>query len=399
MLVKAGLLIDGTGAPPVHNCILAIEHGLIAAVGRETDFACDDVDTAVDYSACCLLPGLIDCHVHLFLEGVADIKVRESRWREPRDVTLLRAAGNLARTLRQGVTAVRDLGGPAAIGATLKKAVGDGVLAGPRILTCHQAISAPGGHFHYAGGREADGPSDVAKAVREQVKAGADVIKLMLTGIVNFRSESAGSPELSLTEVRAAVREAGRFGRTVSVHANGVAGMQTALAAGVRTVEHGALLDETTVDRLAASEAYWVPTLTPFIQMFAYARQEVVASLPPAALERVLDRHAAMVRRAALAGAKIVAGTDAGSLGVNHGEVWQEVAALSEIGLPPLAAIAAATGLAAKACGLEGEAGVIAVGRPADLIVVPGNPLIDIKLLGQVSEVYKNGVARRESRP
>lgn len=395
MLVKTGLLIDGTGAPPVHNCILAVEDGRIAAVGRQSDFAADAVQAAVDHSSCCLLPGLIDCHVHLFLEGVAEVKAREERWREPRDITLLRAAKNAERSLWQGVTAVRDLGGPASIGATLKKAVGDGVLSGPRILTCHQAISAPGGHFHYAGGREADGPSDVAKAVREQVKAGADVIKLMATGIVNFRSESAGAVQLSLAEIKAAVREAGRFGRPVSVHANGPAGVQTALTAGVRTLEHGALLDEATVARLAASETYWVPTLSPFNQMLAYARQAAVASLPPAGLERIIVRHAAMVRRAIAAGAKVVAGTDAGSLGVNHGEVWREVAALAELGLPALAAIAAATGLAAEACGLGGEAGVIAAGRPADFIVVAGNPLTDIKLLGQVVRVYKDGIAIR----
>lgn len=391
MLFRAGMLIDGTGAPPMRDCFLSIEGGRVAAVGRQADFAAGAVAAAVDYSACAILPGLIDCHVHLFLEGIADMKVRGERWRDPAEITLLRAAKNTEAALRKGVTTVRDLGGPAGIATILKKAVAENVLAGPRILTCHRAISAPGGHFHYAGGREASGPTEVGRAVREQLKAGADVIKLMVTGMVNFRSESAGAIELGGLEVQAAVREAGRFARPVSVHANGSEGVKQAVAAGARTLEHGALLDAATVDLLAASGVYWVPTLTPFRRMLDYGTGHTVAALPPSGLQRVYDSHRAMVGRAIAAGARVVAGTDAGSFDVRHGEVWQEVALFVESGMPPLKAIAAATGLAAEAVGLA-DAGTIAAGKRADFIVVAGNPLADMTLLGKVAHVYKDGV-------
>jgi len=393
MLLRAGMLVDGTGGQPQYDCYIAVDGDNITAVGRETDFSSALVGQALDYSAYCLLPGLIDSHVHLFLEGIADPKERQGRWKENRDITLLRAAQNLGLTIRQGVTTVRDLAGPHGIGLALKQAVNANVLSGPGILTCNQGISVTGGHFHYAGGREADGALEIAQAVREQVQAGADCIKLMLTGCVNFQTEDAGAVELSETELTAAVAEAERHNRLVSVHANGIAGVRQALSAGVRTIEHGALLDEATTDLLSSSQTYWTPTLTPFFQMLNYSKQYVSSSLPTAGLERVYSKHCAMLRRAIAAGAKIIAGTDAGSQGVQHGDLWQELALLAQLGMAPLQAIASATGLAAKAAGISNDIGSIAAGQKADLLVIEGNPLDDIQCLRNVVQVYKKGIA------
>ncbi|MDR3588119.1 MAG: amidohydrolase family protein [Negativicutes bacterium] len=392
MLIRAGLLIDGAGNPSRKEQYLAIENGRIAAVGQQADFAADQIAQAVDYSSCSVLPGLIDTHVHLFLEGVSDLKIREQRWKEAKEMRWLRAEENLEATLKKGVTTVRDLGGPDGIGIALREAVSQKKLAGPRVLTCHRAISVTGGHFHYAGGREADGPAAMAEAVREQVGAGADCIKLMLTGIVDFRTETAGAVEMSGRELQAAVEAAHRLNRPVSVHANGSDGVRLAIAAGVQTIEHGALLDEATADLVGGGPAYWTPTLTPFLRMFDYGREHVCRTLPEAGLQRVYTRHCAMVRRGIAAGAGIVAGTDAGALGVHHGEVWQELALFVELGMPPLQAIASATGEAAAAIGVGTETGVLTPGKQADLLVVQGNPLKDIKSLRNIVQVYKAGI-------
>ncbi|EGO62985.1 metal-dependent hydrolase family protein [Acetonema longum] len=388
MLIKAGLLIDGTGSAPRQGCYLSLENGKIAAVGREGDFAGLEAEQALDYSAYTILPGLIDVHVHLFLEGISDPKARAGRWQETKEMTLLRAANNAAVTLKNGVTTVRDLAGPGGMSLALKQAVEKKVLTGPRIMTCNRAISITGGHFHYAGGREADGPDEIVKAVREQVKAGAAWIKIMLTGSVNFETGNAGPMEFSFREIQAAVTEAERFNRPVSAHANGVQAVRQALTAGVQSIEHGALLDEAAVDFLRSSPAYWAPTLTPFLQML---HQGHFSPQTQTGLEQVYAHHCAMVRRGIAAGAKIIAGTDAGAPGVQHGEVWRELGLFVELGMSPVQAIASATGLAAKAIGVT-DTGVVTAGKNADLLVIDGNPLGDIQSLRHIVQVYKKGV-------
>lgn len=307
--------------------------------------------------------------------------------------TLLRAAKNLELTLTKGVTTVRDLGGPNGIATILKQAVNQQVLKGPRVVTCNQAISITGGHFNYAGGREADGPWEMAKAVSEQVTAGAECIKLMVTGLVNFQTENAGKVEVAREELRAAVAEAQRFNRPVSVHANGDKGIRLALASGVQTIEHGALLDEATVAMFVDSPAYWTPTITAFYQMLNYSKEYVVTTLPKAGLERVYMKHCAMIKAGIEAGIKIITGTDAGALGVQHGDVWQEIALLVSLGMSPMQAITAATGQAAKAIGIERDTGVIVPGKCADFVVVKGSPLDNIRALRDVIEVYKDGIS------
>lgn len=390
-LLKIGLLMDGTGLPPRQACYLAINNGYIAGIGQAEDFAAEHVAAAVDYSQYTVIPGLIDPHVHLFLEGISDLKDRTLRWQEDKDTTLIRAVKNLAKTLRQGVTTVRDLGGPHNINLLLKKAVNKKIAAGPRVLTARQAISITGGHFHYAGGLEADGPAEIVKAVREQVKGGADCIKLMMTGCVNFVRQDAGVVELSVEEAQTAVNEAKRLNRRVAVHANGIEGVRQALAVGVSTLEHGALIDEPTAEAIVKSGVFWIPTLVPFERMLDYGRSHQTKTLPAQGVEAVYLRHQAMVRWAYQAGAKIVAGTDAGALGVEHGDVWREIALLTECGLSPAAALYAATGLAAQAVGLEQEIGTLETGKRANLVVLSGNPLADITCIRKVVKVVKDG--------
>ncbi|BBB89722.1 MAG TPA: amidohydrolase family protein [Methylomusa anaerophila] len=391
MLVKAGLLIDGTGNEPQADACFAVEKGRIIAIGRIRDFSSEQVANAVDYSGFTVLPGLIDTHVHLFLEGIFDLKERSLRWKDEKDITLIRAVKNIARTIQHGVTTIRDLGGPHNINTVLKQAVRRSVISGPRVLTCNRAISITGGHFHYAGGREADGAEEMVKAVREQARAGADCIKVMMTGCVDFNRQDAGTVELSRIEAEMLFKEASKLGKPVAVHANGIEGVRQALACGATTVEHGALLKEETVEEIVRSSAYWIPTLIPFQRMLDYSEEYNTKSLPYDGIHTVYARHREMVGRAAKMGARIVAGTDAGALGVEHGDLWWEISLLIECGLSAGAAIHAATGLAAQAIGIADEVGTLEVGKRADFIVVNGNPLQEIKNLNKINKVYKDG--------
>ena len=235
----------------------------------------------------------------------------------------------------------------------------------------------------------------MVKAVREQGKAGAEWIKVMVTGCVDFCRQDAGGVELSMVECQAITEAARRINRPVAVHANGCAGVRQALACGVSTLEHGALLDEDTADCIARSSVYWVPTLTPFQRMLDYGRSHQCASLPQSGIEAVLEQHQKMVWRAWQSGAKIVAGTDAGALGVEHGDLWREMVLLRESGLPAEAVIHAATGRAAAAIGLADKVGLLLPGKQADFLVVRGDPRQDMNCVANVVQVYKDGLPVR----
>ena len=212
-----------------------------------------------------------------------------------------------------------------------------------------------------------------------------------MTGCVNFVRQDAGVVELSLAEAQAATNEARRLQKTIAVHANGNAGVRQALAVGITTLEHGALIDADTNNLIVASGIYWIPTLVPFERMLNYGRGHQTKTLPAEGIENVLLQHKAMIAQAHKAGANIVAGTDAGALGVEHGDLWRELCLLAECGLPSSAVLHAATGLAAQAIGLEQEIGTVEPGKRADLLVLDGNPLADIMNIRKIVQVFKDG--------
>lgn len=346
----------------------------------------------LDFSDLILLPGLIDCHVHLFMEGIYDMGTRTKRWKEGRELTLLRAAKNLEQTLRSGVTTIRDLGGPEKLVGVLNQGVKEGVLSGSRVIRAGQAICITGGHFYYGGNYQADGVEELRKAVRVLCKEKVQVVKIMLTGCVNFVKQDAGFVEFTRKETEAIIHEAHRLGRKVAVHVNGEAGVRLALEAGADTIEHGALLQESCIEWMKEKLFYWVPTLIPFQRMYDYGRDYHYPAFPVEKVAEIYGQHQRVVSKAREAGMKIVAGTDAGALGVAHGNLAGEMSLLKKYGgFTAQEAILAGTLWAAEALGLEKEIGSLEVGKKADIIGVRENPLQDIDRIKQVAAVWKDG--------
>lgn len=333
-------------------------------------------------------PGLIDAHVHLCFDGTADFAA-EAREMASVAAATVKAVRNAAITLRHGVTTVRDLGGRGDAAIWVGRAVEAGRLPGPRILAAGQALTVTGGHGHnVAVAREVDGPDEVRHAVREEIRAGAAVIKLMATGGVLTPGIAADFTAFAPEELRAAVDEAHAWGRSVAAHAIGQAGIARAVEAGVDSIEHGAMLTPEGARLMKERGTYHVPTLSALLGMVEHAEE-----IPAYAAEKataLMDRAREALRRSIRAGVRIACGTDAGTPFNPHGSAPLEVVRLVEWGLAPLAALRAATSVAAELLRLP-DVGVVAVGALADLCVYEADPLEDVRAILTPVMVLKGG--------
>jgi imidazolonepropionase-like amidohydrolase len=385
-ILAGAALIDGTGTPPVTGRSVVVEQGRIAGVVAD---AAAPSGTTVRLDGLTLLPGLINCHVHLCLGAEADPAA--VMLKEPPAATVIKAVLRARQTVEAGVTTVRDLGGRDYAELSVRDAVHAGLIPGPRVLCAGRGICITGGHGWHIIGRESDGPDEVRKGVREQIKAGADVIKLFATGGVMTPGVDPNSAQLTLDEVRAAIEEAGRAGRRTAAHAQGADGIANCLEGGITTIEHGVFLTETHCRRMARDGVALVPTL---IAPEAIASGGVAAGIPEFAVRKSLairDRHVESFRMAMRLGVPIAAGTDAGTPLNGHGTMVPELELMVKAGMAPLAAIHAATATAAHVLGLEQETGRVAPGLAADLLAVAGNPAERIQALDEVRLVMTQG--------
>jgi imidazolonepropionase-like amidohydrolase len=379
ILLRADRLVDGTGAAAVLPAAILIEGGHIRKAGAGEGIP--DGAERLDFPGCTILPGLIDCHVHLSDAGLPDPETANG---EEDAVRLLRIAQHARRTLEAGITTVRDVGGRHHLEFGFRRAVAAGLAVSPRLVLCGQIISmtTPGAAMWRGMYREADGPWEVAKAVREQVKAGADAIKVMATGaVLSPANERPGQAQYRPHELQAAVETAHPLGRRVAAHAHGIEGIRNAVAAGVDTIEHGTMLhqDPATVEAMAQRGIFLVPTLKSGLMTDPNGQ-----GVPDAILAKARAMEADVRRTftaALMAGVRIAMGTDAATPFNYHGENAQELPLMVEAGMTPMQAIVASTTSAAAAIGKDGELGVIAPNARADLVVIAGDPLADITLL------------------
>jgi len=345
-----------------------------------------------------LLPGLIDCHVHLTIRG-EDADPSASASRTDEDVARY-AADAAERTARAGVTTVRDLGGWNYVEIELRDRIARGEAVGPRIVPAGRLLSVPTPAVEYYPGmyEVCRGPQEVRAAVRAQIERGAGVIKVMATGaMLSPESEDARAAQFSLAELRAAVAAASEAGVPVAAHAHAVEGIRAAVDAGVASIEHGTFADRPVLEEMARRGVHLVATL---------GAMHDEDALPPDLPEHIRRRfddaravHLETVRTAHGLGVPLAMGTDAGAPGDHHGANAEEVVRLVRtVGLSPADAIAAATATAARL--LRIDAGAIEPGRLADLIAVAADPLRDIDALRNVGFVMIGGrVLRHEGVP
>jgi imidazolonepropionase-like amidohydrolase len=383
ILLKNGRVIDGTGKV-IEKGMVVIQDDLITYAGPAKKLRPSKKDTSFDLSGKAVLPGLIDAHVHLCLDGSPDPITSLSKDSIPQ--LTLKTAQHARQTLEAGVTTVRDMGGKDYVDIAVRDGIESGLLQGPRMICSGRVVCMTGGHG-WQFGREANGTDEVREAVREQLKMGVNFIKMIATGGVMTKGVDPGATQFTLEELIAGVEEAGKAGRRTATHAQGTEGIKNSLWAGVNSIEHGFFLDDEAIALMLEMKAYLVPTLNAPYQII---KGGVKRGVPRYAVEKsksVMKSHFQSVRRAHKAKIPIAMGTDAGTPFNCHGENLKEVELLLKIGLTPMEAIVATTKTAAEVLRLEKKIGTLEKGKLADLIVVNGNPLKDIGLLQEKDKI------------
>lgn len=390
LVIAGGTLIDGTGAPPLPDAALRIEDGIITAVGRRNDVPTDGAEF-VDAGGHWIIPGLIDCHLHLSGDTSIDMY---RRYFSPRpELRVFHALRQSTTALSRGFTTVRDVGLGAAV--AIRMASRSGWVVAPRILAANSAISTTGGHgdwtifpidlAHSMGlrGTIADGVEECRRAVRRAFREGADLIKVMPSGggVTNHADDLAAHPEMSLEELTAIVEETHRRGARVAAHTNGDEGVRLAIEGGVDTVEHGVFEpDSRILETMAERGISLVPTLLIFRWVVEEGAAAGVFAEGIEAAKKLLELQFRLVAAAQAAGVNVAVGTD--NTGVMHLDTnARELWLLQHAGLSSMEAVVAATKNAAVACGLGDRLGTLERGRIGDALVLRRDPLADLTTL------------------
>jgi len=364
----------------------------IVAAGPSRTAAIPKGAARIDGRGLTVMPGLIDCHVHLCLGGEPDVVAAVES--EQPAYTLLKSSRHAQATVEAGFTTVRDVGSRDHSIFTLKQAIEAGVVPGPRIVGAGLAICMIGGHARFIG-REVQGVEQVRQAVAAQVGAGAGVIKVIASGGVLTPGTSPDDPQMTQEELQAAVDEARRAGKKVAAHAHGASGMKHAIRAGVHSIEHATLMDDEAAALFQRHGVYMVPTLSALATTAACRRG---CGVPDSALDKakaMTKRHQTSFRLAHRLGLPIAMGTDAGTPFNFHGDNAQELERMVALGMTPMEAIVASTGAAADLIGMQDRIGTIARGKEADLVLFDGNVLTHIDWLRdrrRIVGVMKAGV-------
>ncbi len=392
IVFKNALLIDGLGGAPLKDAVLAVEGDQVMYAGSAEGYAVPEGAEVVDLAGKTVIPGLIDCHIHMDLHGIGD--TNNENFVEEK-LRAIRTAKNMEKTLQKGITTIRNAGSVNHIDFAVKAAVKDGWCKGPRIVTSGQIISMTASGSSYFNGmyREADGVDEVRKAAREQLKAGADFLKVMATGAYMNPGGVPGAVQFNLDELKVVVEEAGKLELGVAAHAHGAQGIINAALAGVRTIEHASFLDDRGIELMLEKGIYLVPTLSAGYHIL---KNQGEIDVPRFMIEKnvhMRNIRSSNVKRAIDAGVKVAFGSDAGTSYNYHGLNATELLIWVEDGfMSPLEAICCGTRVAAEAAGVADLVGTLEKGKLADFVVVDGDLAAGLKpLLEDIVAVYKEG--------
>lgn len=403
-LIHCGKLIDGISDATQEQVTVIIEKNRITAVEKGYSKAQSN-DKLIDLKTKTVLPGLTDMHVHIESETSRDQYLKRLS-NNSADIAY-EAQKHALTTLMAGFTAVRDLGGTG-VNISLRNAINKGLVPGPRIFTSGQTIATTGGHGDPTNGLSnmysvpdkvtdaiVDSPDEGRKAVRQRYKDGSDCIKITATGGVLSIAKSGKAPQFTENEISAIVQTAKDYGFHVAAHAHGTDGMKRALRAGVTTIEHGTYMDDEAIELFKKMGAYYVPTI--IAGRTAADSAKVPGYYHPFVRMKALEIGPLIQKtfeKAYKAGVKIAFGTDGGVY--PHGKNAKEFEYMTEVGMPAMEAIKAATAVPAQILGEQDNMGSISKGKFADIIATDENPLQNIKTLQNVIFVMKDGAVYKQ---
>jgi len=389
ILLKDVNIFNGKDNKIEGNLSILIRDGKIVAISSNPKLSAGEKVQEIDCEGMTVLPGLINVHAHLSLDAEAPF---EESLEESTEMTLLKIVKNGRLTLESGITTIRELGCREHLDFAYREGVERGVVPGPRMLLSGKVITKTGGHGYFIG-READGEVEIMKAVREQVKAGADVIKVMSTGGVMTEGVEPGLALYTFEEVKAAADEARRSQKLTASHAQGTEGVKNAVLAGIDTIEHGIYMTEEIIELMIEKGTYWVPTLTPGERLTDPRAAELIPEYAIEKANRVKPIHrenfAKFCHRESL---KLGIGSDSGVPLVFHNDIVTEMELFTEYGFSNFDALKLATFGNAELLQMQDKIGAIEVGMEADIVGVYGNPLQSLSVLRKPKLVIKAGV-------
>ncbi len=393
-VLTGATLIDGNGGEPIANSAVHVKGERIAWVGSVADLPTEAQDAEqIDVSGAWLMPGLIDAHIHICYNGSESVFALLEKHR---DELVLEAVDICKRTLSHGVTAIRDVGGEQFIEMSLRNAINRGFIEGPRMKLSGRVISMTGGHAHFIA-READGPDEMRKAAREQIKAGADLVKLMATGGTATPGQDIHASQLTVAEISAVTEVAHMMGRKVAAHCHGTGGIRNCMLGGVDTIEHGTYLDDETADMMVENGAALVLTLgagNPDLESYPLSPvQQADAERRKPMIEQGVKQIRQTIALARAKGIFLGIGTDAGGnpLAPHNYSMARELELLVDNDLTALEAISIGTRNNAEILDMADDIGMVEAGKYADLLLTNADPLVDIRNLRDIAAVVKGG--------
>lgn len=387
-------LFDGSGKPPYGPVNVIIENDEIKCLGPAGEVTVPENANVIDAGGKWLMPGMVDCHLHI--AGSGDPSVLKAK-KELVPHMAIRAALNAKANLEAGFTAIRDAGSSFLVDVALKQAINEGLVPGPRMhVACH-SLSITGGHgdtrngwppeVEFKGRLVVDSPDEARKAAREQLRDGADHLKLHATGGVMSEGSVPTARGLTVEEMRAAIEEAKNVGKKAMAHAQGSKGIKNAILAGISSIEHGFHLTDEIIELMLTNDVFMVPTLSAVHHIVENGLQAGIPEYGVRKAKEAQTAHIASFQKAYKAGVKIALGTDAATPFNYHGKNAGELELMVKAGMKPVDALCAVTRMGAELMGWGDRMGQVKPGFWADLILVDGDPLADITVLQDLSKI------------